>query len=364
MASFDAILEKIKKNHADSFKNVNLEGRVKRFRVDSPQLNFIFGGGFAKGRIYEFYGPESSGKSTICTYLAMQNQLHNEERPVVVYMDFERTFDVDHAIELGLDTAEDKFIFLQPLTGEEGFQVCKDLIEALPVGLIVWDSIGTTPSAGQMADFQKASFGGTANVLSSGLKYLNPYLSKYETSLVFVNQERAQIGGFSPIPGATSTPGGFARKFYSSSRNRITKIDTLKDKSGAIGIQMKIRNIKSKIGNPFREGVINLYFQSGIDSEGEYLDFIVKLLCERKGAWYNNEEWGMHVQGQNGVSQFLKDHPDIYEAAKVKVNDILCQKNTALDKDVEMTEDEAEAMTEEEASWANYMKEDSEDSED
>jgi recombination protein RecA len=353
------VLDDLKKKYAKAFADVNQQGVIHYTRLDSPQMNWVFGGrGLPRGRVIELFGPESSGKSTISTYLAIQNQKYNTERPLVVYIDLERTFDRDHAIELGLNCEEPNLIFLQPLTGEEGFEICKTLIQEMPVGLIVWDSIGATPSASQVDDAFKATFGSTAHVLSDGLKMLNPYLSKYDTTLIFINQERALIGGFSPVPGATSTPGGFARKFYASWRGRVTRIETLKDHGDPIGIKMKIRNVKNKAGMPFREAVVDLNFKTGFNADNEYLDFIVALLCKRAGAWYNNEEWGMHVQGVSGVEAFLKDHPDIYTKAKEAVNKQMEGSTVLDDTDADKkSEDELEKATEEEKAWAKYDSE-------
>ena len=367
MSKVDSVLEKIRLKHADAFANVSDRGVIKGFSLDSPQLNFLFGGQFPKGRIIELFGPESSGKSSMANFFAMQVQKYYIERPMVVYIDFERTFSEKYAVEMGVDTSEDKFIFLQPLTGEEAFQVCKELIESLPIGLIVWDSIGATPSVSQMEDAFKATYGGTANVLASGLKMLNPYISKYETTLVFINQERAMIGGFSPVPGATNTPGGFARKFYASSRNRVTRIETLKRGTEAVGIKMKVRNVKSKIGNPYREAILDLYWDHGIDSDNEYMTFILDLLCTKEGQSYCNPDWlmidqktgemvPMKIRGRDNTIAFLteyfKEHPEDYEEAKKNVNKLICGQ-TVLDKEqVELSEEELEEPTEEEKGWA------------
>lgn len=376
MSKLDSILDKIKAKHADAFENVNDKGIIKGFSLDSPQLNFLFGGKFPTGRIIEFFGPESSGKSSTANFLAAQTQKHNIERPIVVYIDFERTFSRDYAVEMGVDVDDDKFIFLQPLTGEEAFQICKELIESLPIGLIVWDSIGATPSASQMEDAFKATYGGTANVLASGLKMLNPYLSKYDTSLLFINQERALIGGFSPVPGATNTPGGFARKFYASSRNRITRIETLKQNGESVGIKMKVRNVKSKVGCPGREAILDLYWDHGIDSDSEYMSFILDLLCTKEGQSYCNSSWlmidqktgelvPMKIRGRDNTIAFLndyfKEHPEDYEKAKRDVNALICGQ-TILDKEVSgLSEEELEKPTEEEKNWAAvYSTEDEE----
>ena len=339
-----SVLDKIKKNHQEAFANVDITRKLEGFTLDSPQLNYVFGGKFVTGRVYELYGPESSGKSTICTYLCMQNQRYNVDRPIVVYMDYERTFDATHAMELGLDLSEDCFILLQPLSGEEGFRLIQELVSALPVGLVVWDSIGATNSESQLQDAFKASFGGTAGVLSSGLKFVNPYLAKYGCSLIFINQARAQIGGYSPIPGATTTSGGFARKYFASWRGRVTKVDTLKGPEGeAIGIVMKVRNVKSKLGNPFREATaIKLYFDRGIDSDSEYMDFIIKFMCTRKGSYYSMDSIGMKVMGKDGVVKFMEEHPDIYQSLKPKVNDLICGR-TEFDKVLNMSDEAIEA---------------------
>ena len=146
--SYTDILAKIKADFKEAFVDVQLAGEIKGFPVESPSMNYIFGGKFATGRIYEIFGPESSGKTTICTYLASQNQIYNKERPIVLYLDYERTLSKDHAIDIGLDISEEKFILVQPLTGEDGFEICRRILaDGIPVGLIVWDSIGATGSA-------------------------------------------------------------------------------------------------------------------------------------------------------------------------------------------------------------------------
>lgn len=355
------VLAKIKEKYKEAFVDVHLAGEIKGFTVESPSMNYVLGGKFATGRVYEIFGPESSGKTTVCTYLAAQNQRYNTERPLVLYLDFERTLSRAHAEDIGLDTDEEKFILVQPLTGEEGFEICREILAGgLPVGLIVWDSIGATGSATQMTDAFKASFGGTAGVLASGLRMLNPFLAKYDCSLILINQERAQIGGYSPVPNATTTSGGFARKYFASWRGRITRIDTYKEKgTGAVtGIRMKIRNVKSKLGVPNREAEIDLDFKKGIDSEKEYDGFIVDLLCEKRGSWYDNAEWGLHAHGSAGVVTFLHEHPEIYEQAKKDVLKLICGETVRDANNRTGSEEELEQMTPEERAFADYAAED------
>ena len=156
MSKLDTVVNKLKKDYSESFSNVKESGTIQRVFLDSPRLNYAFGGGFGMGRIYEFSGPESSGKSTIATYVGGELQ-KKTERNIVVYVDLERSFDEKFANRLGLSTDEEKdFIFLRPANGEEGFTIISELIQKLPIGLVIWDSVAVTPSRGQVEDAFKA----------------------------------------------------------------------------------------------------------------------------------------------------------------------------------------------------------------
>lgn len=343
MASTTALINKLKKTYADAFADVKESGTVQRLFLESPQLNFIFGGGFGLGRIYEFSGPESGGKSTLATYIGGEIQKKNANRPIVVYVDFERSFDEKYANTLGLCTSEDQFIFLRPLTGEDGFKILKQLVEELPVGLIIWDSLAVTPSVAQVEDPDRATFGGTARLFACGLKYINPYLSKFNTSMIVINQERANIGGY----GADfSTTGGYAIKYYSSWRGRITRIDDIKDAGSMVGIISRVRNTKNKIGIPKRDAELELRFATGFDSENEYLKFIVDLgIVEKRGAWFYQEDWGFKGNGRDSILEFLKKSPELFTSVKNTVNAMLSGE-TILDTEREQN-DEAEDSSEE-----------------
>lgn len=337
-----SVLASLSKTYNQAFADVKKAGTIQRVYLESPSLNYLFCGGFGLGRVYEFYGPESGGKSTLATYIGGEIQ-KKCYRPITVYVDFEVSFDEAYANRLGLNT-EENFIFLRPTTGEEGFNIVAELVKELPVGLIVWDSIATTPSAGQVADAFKASFGGTASVMASGLKMLNPLLARHNTSIIFINQERANQAMFG---GDTKTTGGYAAKFYASWRGRISKSETIKNKGMVVGIQTAVRNKKSKIGPPFRETVLNLFFDQGFDSNSEYLQFIIDLdIVDRAGSWFNKEEWGLHVQGREALLQFLKDRPELFETVKQQVNDILSRENK-LDAENEISDEEKKSLAEE-----------------
>ena len=270
------------------------------------------------------HGKESGGKSTLSTYIASQVQKKYEGKNIVVYFDFERTFNEDHARTLGLDVVNN-FYIVKPDSAEDCFMQMKEIVDTGEVGLVVLDSIGAISAKSLNEDPNKATFGAVAKALSSGLKYVLPTLDRNKCSLIMINQERASMEMYGP---GYTLPGGTAIKYYSSWTGRLTKKEDIKDKNEIKGIIMRVKNTKNKIANPFREALIKLYFDNGIDSEDEYLEYLVSLgLVVQKGAWFSNEEWGMKVSGKNGMAQFLKERPELFEEVKKQVNDIILGRN-------------------------------------
>lgn len=191
------------------------------------------------------------------------------------------------------------------------------------------------------------TFGGQANLLSNGLRGCSPYLYKYNCSLILISQERQNVGVmYGPDFKGT---GGYAPKYYSSWMARITRTEDITDKDkGLIGIKIRCRNTKNKLGIPKRDANLTLYFKGGINSDDEYLDYLKTLgLIEQRGAWFYNEEWGMKVAGKNGVADFLHERPELYEKVKKQVNDLICG-HTVLDNEEDKTEEEV---------WSEYTDE-------
>ena len=338
------VLEKLQKNYKVDIINPD-EDNTSKISFDSPGLNFALGGQWVNGRIYYLQGPESGGKSTIATYIATQIQKHNDKK-TVVYIDFEYSADLNHMEELGLDI-HNNFILIRPLNGEDAFEAIKELIETDEVGLVIIDSITSMSSKSQSEDFFKATFGGQANLLSNGLRGCSPYLYKYNCSLILISQERQNVGVmYGPDFKGT---GGYAPKYYSSWMARITRTEDITDKDkGLIGIKIRCRNTKNKLGIPKRDANLTLYFKGGINSDDEYLDYLKTLgLIEQRGAWFYNEEWGMKVAGKNGVADFLHGRPELYEKVKKQVNDLICG-HTVLDNEEDKTEEEV---------WSEYTDE-------
>lgn len=331
-------ITRIQKQYKDAIRDVDTSGIIHRYFLDSPQLNFLFGGGFPEGRIIQFHGPESSGKSTLATYVGGQIQ-KRAEKNVVVYVDFERTFEKDYAANLGLDLSPDKFIFLRPENGEEGFTVVEELIRSDEIGLVIWDSDTTTATRSQIGDeYGKANFGGVAKLMSEALRKFNPILERFRTSFIIISQERDNIGAlYGPDYKVT---GGRAIKFYASNRSRITRTGYVKEKGVVTGIEMRVKNGKNKAGIPYREAELTLMFDGGFDTEKEYMDFIVLLgLVEQKGAYFRSSKYDFNIQGRAKLQEWLDEHPTEYEEIKKQVNQMLCGE-TVLDEENEAPEEE------------------------
>jgi recombination protein RecA len=158
--SLEAIIADLHKNYGMSLPPVKESGIVHKLMLTSPQLNYAFGGGFPLGRISEFYGPESGGKTVLSSYIGGQIQRRTDAGPnEIVFVDMEHAFDATYAERAGLDTSKN-FTFIRPLHGEEGFTIVEELVKTGKIGLVIWDSIASTPSASEVeSEFGKACVG-------------------------------------------------------------------------------------------------------------------------------------------------------------------------------------------------------------
>lgn len=333
MASkLDALLDKAHKTLGMDIRSADEQCEIERVSLDSPSLNYVFGGGFALGRAYIFSGPYSQGKTTICTYISAQMQKLFPKKKVV-YLDMEYSLDMQHARDLGLNGDPDHFILLRPKCAEDLFDLIVDLSETGEVSLIVLDSLSSLESKSQTEN-AFVGFGGSkgAAVVSSGMKRIIPYLYNNKVSLLMVAQERQNLGSMGYGPDWTISSAGKAPLYYSSWNARVTRTEEL---TGAnkelIGFCARIRNGKNKIGIAKRDANVRIYFNGGVDSEGEYADYLKVLgLVEQKGAYYSNPEWvaddgtvGMKVCGMDKLKEYLKDNPKLYSSIKKQVNDLI-----------------------------------------
>lgn len=364
--------EVIKKNPT-SIVNVDTNTLVHKICFDSPQLTYMFGG-FSIDRIHQSFGPESSGKSSYYTYIAGQCQKHvpeyikklsddltkNDktfrgmtgkevaerfsEKQVVVYMDFERTFDPEYAANLGLNLDEDHFILLQPDTLEEGAKAALEYIESGSVCACILDSDAMAPTALDLeADPGDTGFNGAkgANVLKQVYKRFNIACSNYLTPLLVVSQERANLNVMSHLPSVT---GGTAIRFAASTRNRVTKLDTIKNGSEDVGIQIRVRNYKNKTGTPWRDAIMNLYFKGGFKVDDEFFDFfsIFDIIHKGNGGVYTADFLpNGKIRGAENVKQWITDpaQSKLYEELKEQVMLKLLTRNSLDDNNVAIADE-------------------------
>jgi protein RecA len=310
-------------------------GIIKTIKLDSPQLSYLFGGGIPIGRIHRLRGPASGGKSTMSIYMAGQIQkklpalLNRPSKETVIYVDFERTFSTKFAEQLGLDCSDNKLIHLLPDDIETAADILMELIKTDDIAAIIFDSDAAAPSRTMMSDPSgKANFGGGAKSLSEFIRKINILCANYDTTFFLISQERVNMQPMSHLPSVT---GGEAPAFYSSTINRVTKIDVIKDANGTIGQQIRVRNYKNKTSIPFRDAEMNLYFNGGFKSEDEYLDFIIKFdIFKQGGAWFTNTEHNVKLNGRIKVQEWLNQNPEVFETMKAQVDEFL-SKETVLD---------------------------------
>lgn len=332
MGKLDALLEKAQKTMGLDIRTAREQCKLDRITLDSVGLNYILGGGFGKGRIYVLSGPFSGGKSSLATYLACQVQKYSDKKNVV-YMDFEYSFDTDHAEEMGLDI-DNNFKMVRPKSGEDCYNLIQDIADTGEVGLIILDSISALSSNAQLEDDNLSGFSGSKNAIvnSNGLKKILPHLNANKCSMIIICQERANVGSMYG-PDFTISSGGKATLFYSSFNARVTRTDDIIDEKTKeiVGLNIRVRNTKNKLGIPKRDANLKLYFKGGINSEEEVLDYIVQLgVVNKNGSMYEfdkdkfsfAEDMG-RIRGLDNVKEYLINHPEAFKEVKTVVNTLV-----------------------------------------
>ncbi len=270
-------------------------------------------GGYPKGRIVEIYGPESSGKTTVALHAIAETQKKGE---LCAFVDAEHALDVKYARNIGVDV--DNLYISQPSNGEQALEVVDALINSKSVGMIVVDSVAAlVPKAeieGNMGDAQMAL---QARLMSQALRKITGSLSKYNTTIIFINQLRMKIGVFFGNP--ETTTGGNALKFYASIRMDIRKAETLKKADEMIGSRVKIKVVKNKVAPPFKSAELVIYYGEGISHEMEILNLAIQYeVINKSGTWfsYKDERIG---QGVENAKNFLKENPDLFKTIEEEV---------------------------------------------
>ncbi len=250
-------------------------------------------GGLPRGRIIEIYGPEASGKTTVCLSTIAQAQKHGG---VAAFIDAEHALDPLWAERLGVKL--DELLISQPDTGEQALEITESLVRSGGIDVLVIDSVAAlVPRAEIEGDMGDSSMGLQARLMSQALRKLTGVISKSKTVVIFTNQLRQKIGVMFGNP--ETTTGGLALKFYASVRMDIRKIETLKDGDKVIGSRHRVKIVKNKIASPFRLAEFDVS-GNGISREGGIVDVAVEMeIIQKSGAFYR---YGERMLGQGKVA--------------------------------------------------------------
>lgn len=283
--------------------------QVSSVSTGSVAIDLALGvGGLPRGRIVEIFGPESSGKTTLCLSIIAEIQRQGGN---AVFIDVEHALDPRYSKVVGVDL--DNLLVSQPESGEDALNIAETLIRSGAVDVIVIDSVAALVSKqeldGQMGD---STMGVQARMMSQAMRRLTAAISRTNCIVIFTNQIREKIGVMFGSP--ETTPGGRALKFFSSIRIDIRRIGQIKEPSGkVIGNRTKVKVVKNKVAPPFTECEFDIMYTEGISRTGSVLDLgIEQKILEKKGAWiaYNGQLIG---QGREAAKDYLLKNPKVLE---------------------------------------------------
>ena len=270
-------------------------------------------GGLPRGRVVEIFGPESSGKTTLCLEAIAQCQKNGG---ICAFIDAEHAFDPIYARKLGVKVEE--LYLSQPDTGEQALEICDTLVRSGGVDMVVVDSVAAlVPKAEIEGEMGDSHVGLQARLMSQALRKLTGHIKRTNTLVVFINQIRMKIGVMFGSP--ETTTGGNALKFYSSVRLDIRRIGSVKEGDEVTGNETRVKVVKNKVAPPFKQAEFQILYGQGINLLGEVIDFGVKLgLIDKSGAWYSYQ--GDKIgQGKNNSIRFLSENPEIAQTIEAQI---------------------------------------------
>lgn len=280
---------------------------VETISTGSISLDLALGGGIPKGRVIEIYGPESSGKTTVCLHAVAEVQ---RTGGTAAFIDAEHALDPAYAKRLGVNT--DDLLISQPDSGEQALEILETLVRSNAVDIVVIDSVAAlVPQAEIEGDMGDAHMGLQARLMSQALRKLTGIISRTKCTVIFVNQLRMKIGIMFGNP--ETTTGGNALKFYASVRLDIRRLSQIKQGDSAIGNHCRVKVVKNKVAPPFREAEFDIMYNEGISREGDVIDLAVaKDVVQKAGAWFEYE--GQKIaQGREAAKKYLKENPKVFE---------------------------------------------------
>jgi len=262
-------------------------------------------GGLPRGRITEIYGPESSGKTTICLHVIAEAQ---KQGGVCAFIDMEHALDPNYAAKIGVDV--NNLYISQPDTAEQALEICEALIRSGVFEVIVLDSVAAlVPKAEIEGEMGDSHMGLQARLMSQALRKLAGAIKASNCVMLFTNQLREKIGVMYGNP--ETTTGGRALKFYASMRLDIRRTQGIKNGTDEVGNRTRIRVTKNKVAPPFKEAEFDIMFNEGISKVGEILDIGTTMnVIEKRGAFYRYND-GLIGQGREQGKEYLRNNPTL-----------------------------------------------------
>ena len=272
-------------------------------------------GGIPRGRITEIYGPESSGKTTLCLHV-----IANAQRAggIAAFIDAEHALDVTYSRMLGVDV--DNLLVSQPDTGEQALEIAEVLIRSNAIDVVVIDSVAAlVPRAEIEGEMGDSHVGLQARLMSQALRKLTGAVARSQTSVIFTNQIREKIGVMYGSP--ETTTGGRALKFYASLRLDIRRIGAIKDGVEIIGNRTRVKVVKNKCAPPFKQAEFDILYDVGISHESLLIDIGAEEgIIEKSGSWYSYGDLRLG-QGKENARDFLIENSDVLEEVDARVRD-------------------------------------------
>jgi recombination protein RecA len=303
------------------------KGAIMRMGINAPKvvvsaipinLDAAIGiGGIPRGRITEIFGPESSGKTTLCLHV-----IANAQRAggVAAFIDAEHALDIEYARKLGVDV--DNLLVSQPDSGEQALEITEVLVRSNAVDVVVVDSVAAlVPRAELEGEMGDSHVGLQARLMSQALRKLTGAINRSRTTVIFVNQIREKIGVMFGSP--ETTTGGRALKFYASLRLDIRRIGSIKDREVLVGNKTRVKVVKNKVAPPFKQADFDIMFNVGIDHYGIIVDLGVEAdVINKSGAWFSYGDVRLG-QGRENAKAFLQENPEIALKVEEKVKEVL-----------------------------------------
>ncbi len=310
-------IEQIEKQHGRGAIMKLNEGpiaRIESISTGSISLDAAIGiGGVPRGRVVEIFGPEASGKTTICLHVIAEAQ---RQRGIAAFIDTEHALDISYAKKLGVDI--NNLMLSQPEYGEQALEIVETLVRSGALDVIVIDSVAAlTPRAEIEGEMGDPTMGVQARLMSQALRKLTAAISKSKTTVMFTNQLRQKIGIMFGNP--ETTTGGNALKFYASVRLDVRRIEAIKDGQSIIGNRVKVKVVKNKVAPPFKDAQFDVLYNEGISRLGDLIDTAVdQNVIVKSGSWFafGNDRIG---QGRDAVKKYLQENEKVAKTIETEV---------------------------------------------